>query len=104
VEIQCKAGCSRFHTTDFAKTFSPVIRQESLCLLMALSVTHGLSLHQVNMTTAFLNGMLEDEVCMQQPKGFECQGKEELVCKLNNGSQQSPCCWNSTLDSYLKEM
>jgi len=50
---------------------------------MVLSVKHGLSLHQVDVTTAFLNGTLEDEVYMQQPKGFDCQGKEELVRKLN---------------------
>jgi len=60
-----------------------VIRQESLHLLMALSVKHGFSLHQVDVTAAFLNRMLEDEVCIQQLKGFECLGKEELVCKLN---------------------
>ena len=74
---------------------------------MALSVKHGLSLHQVDVTTAFLNGTLDDEVYMQQPKGFECQGKEEFVCKLNKSIyelKQSPRCWNSTLDAYLKEM
>ena len=64
-------------------------------------------IHQVDVTTAFLNGILEDEVYMQQPKGFECPGKEEFVCKLNRsiyGLKQSPCCWNYTLDAFLKEM
>ena len=64
-------------------------------------------IHQVDVTTAFLNGTLEDEVYMQQPKGFECPGKEEFVCKLNRsiyGLKQSPSCWNSTLDAFLKEM
>ena len=100
-------GFTQQYGTDFDETFCPVIRQESLRLLMALSVKHGLSLHQVDVTTAFLNGTLEDEVYMQQPKGFECQGKEEFVCKLNKsiyGLKQSPRCWNSTLDTYLKEM
>ena len=64
-------------------------------------------IHQVDMTIAFLNGTLEDEVYMQQPKGFECPGKEEFICKLNKsiyGLKQSPCFWNSTLDAFLKEM
>ena len=58
------------------------MRQESLHFLMALSVQHGLVLHQVDVTTAFLNGTIDEEVYMQQPQGFVCQGKEELVCKL----------------------
>lgn len=100
-------GFTQQYGTDFDETFCPVVRQESLRLLMAMSVKHGLSLHQVDVTTAFLNGTLEDEVYMQQPKGFECLGKEEFVCKLNKsiyGLKQSPRCWNSTLDSYLKEL
>ena len=97
-------GFTQQYGTDFDETFCPVVRQESLQLLMALSVRYGLSIHQVYVTTAFLNGMLEDEVYMQQPKGFECPGKEEFVCKLNKtiySFKQSPCCWNSTLDACL---
>ena len=100
-------GFTQQYGTGFDETFCPVVRQESLRLLMAMSVKHGLSVHQVDVTTALLNGTLEDEVYMQQPKGFECQGKEEFVCKLNKsiyGLKQSPRCWNSTLDAYLKEM
>ena len=100
-------GFTHQYGTDFDETFCPVVRQESLQLLMALSVRYGLSIHQVDVTTAFLNGMLEDEVYMQQPKGFECPGKEEFVCKFNKSIyslKQSPCCWNSTLDAFLKEM
>ena len=71
---------------------------------MASSVKHGLSLHQVDVTTAFLNGTLEDKVYMQQPKGFKCQGKEEFACK-HLWLKQSARCWNPTLDaSYMKEM
>ena len=100
-------GFTQQYGTDFDETFCPVVRQESLQLLMALSVRYGLSIHQVDVTTAFLNGMLEKEVYMQQPKGFECPGKEEFVYKLNKSIyslKQLPCCWNSTLDAFLKEM
>ena len=60
-------GFTQQYGIDFDETFCPVVRQEALRLLMALSVRYGLSIHQVYMTIAFLNGTLEDEVYMQQP-------------------------------------
>ena len=50
--------------------FSPVIRFESLCTLVALAVQKGFSLHQMDVTAAFLNGDLKEEVYMKQPKTF----------------------------------
>jgi len=58
-------------------------------------------------TTAFLNGELEEEVYMQQPEGFITDGEENLVCKLRKsiyGLKQSPRCWNTALDSHLKDI
>ena len=100
-------GFTQKYGTDFDETFSPVVRLESLRMLIAKSVQHDLQLHQLDVTTAFLNGTLKEEVYMEQPKGFVCQGKEELVCKLKKslyGLKQAPRCWNSTLDSYLKTL
>ena len=61
----------------------------------------------MDVTTAFLNGDLLEEVCMKQPEGFEVNGKGELECKLNRsiyGLKQSPRCWNTVLDNKLKKM
>lgn len=91
---------------DYDKTFCPVVRQESLRVLIALSVNSGLKVHQVDVTTAFLNGTLE-EVFMKQPEGFEAEGKENLVCRLKKslyGLKQSPRYWNAALDTQLKKM
>ena len=44
---------------------------------------------------------------MKQPEGFEVEGKEDLVYKLNKslyGLKQSSRCWNSVLDEHLKSI
>ena len=56
----------------------------------------------MNITTAFLNGDLQEEVYMKQLKGFI---RDHLVCRLRkslNGLKQSPRCWNQVLDAQLK--
>jgi len=61
----------------------------------------------MDVTTAFLNGELKEEVYMQQPEGFVTEGQEHLVCRLKQsiyGLKQSPHCWNSALDSQLNKM
>lgn len=71
-EIQSKTSSTPKYGTDFDETFCPVVRQESLCLLMALSVRHDLHLCQVDITVTFLHGILEEEVYMQQPMQRVC--------------------------------
>ena len=64
-------------------------------------------LHQMDVTSAFLNGDLEEEVYMSQPEGFQVKGKEHLVYRLKRslyGLKQAPRCWNMTLDNLLKSM
>lgn len=39
--------------------------------------------HHMDKKIAFLNGELEQEICMRQPKGFVQTNKNNLVCKLN---------------------
>ena len=100
-------GYSQRYGQDYDETFSPVVRFESLRTVVALAVQNGLQMHQMDVTTAFLNGELHEEVYMKQPEGFAVRGKEGLVCRLRKsiyGLKQSPRCWNSALDIHLKKM
>ena len=100
-------GYSQQYGQDYDETFSPVVRFESLRTLLALAVQDGLCVQQLDITTAFLNGELQEEVYMEQPEGFKVRGKEGLVCKLKHslyGLKQAPRCWNSVLDKRLKEI
>ncbi len=47
---------------DYDETFSPVVRMESFRTLVAMSTQHDLQMHHVDVTTAFLNGILEGGV------------------------------------------
>lgn len=103
---RCKAhviaqGYSQQEGLDYDETFSPVIRVESVRSVIALACKKGLKLHQMDVTTAFLNGNLEEEIYMKQPEGFVADGQEHLVCRLKRslyGLKQSSRCWNQALD------
>lgn len=100
-------GFSQKLGLDYDETFSPVVRFESVRTVIALAVQNGLKLHQLDVTTAFLNGELQEEVYMKQPECFVAKGQEHLVCRLKRsiyGLKQSPRCWNSALHSQLKKM
>jgi hypothetical protein len=55
-------GFSQKAGTDYDQTFCPVVRQESFRTLLAVAVEQQMELHHVDVTTAFLNGKLEEEV------------------------------------------
>ena len=60
--------------------------------------------HQMDVVTAFLNGVLDEEIYMQQPDGYQVSGKENLVCRLKKslyGLKQAPRCWNQALKEFM---
>ena len=95
------------HGVDYDEIFCPVVKFESVWTVIALAAKHDLKLHQLDITTAFLNGELNEDMYMKQLEGFEVKGKEHLDCKQNRslyGLKQSPRCWNEALNSQLKKM
>ena len=89
---------------DYSETFSPVVKFQSIRVLLA---QHSLVLHQMDVVTAFLNGDLDETIYMEQPDGYVQKGKEKLVCKLKKslyGLKQSPRCWNKVLTEFMKSI
>ena len=75
-------GFTQKSRIDYDETFYSVVRFEPIRTINALAAKHNLRLHQVDITTAFLNGDLKEDIFMKQPEGFEIKGKEHMVCKL----------------------
>ncbi|KAJ9544735.1 hypothetical protein OSB04_024442 [Centaurea solstitialis] len=70
------------HGIDYDETFSPVAMLKSSRILMAISTYFNYEILQMDVKTAFLNGKLTEDVCMQQPKGFVDPKNPNEVCKL----------------------
>ena len=73
---------------------------------MALVAHYDLELHQMDVKTAFLNGDLEKNVYMAQPKGFVVEGKERMGCRLKKsiyGLKQASRQWYLKFDSTIRK-
>jgi hypothetical protein len=99
-------GFTQTEGVDYTETYAPVVKMTSIRVLLSIVAIHDLELHQMDVKTAFLNGVLEEDIYMQQPEGFIETGKEQLVCKLKRtlyGLKQSPRVWYQTIDKFFAE-
>ncbi|XP_039303435.1 uncharacterized protein LOC120357335 [Solenopsis invicta] len=68
---------------DYNETFSPVVRYDSLRVLLAMVAQHDLELVQFDVKTAFLNGRLKENIYMKIPDGLKVEDdKKDCVLKL----------------------
>ena len=63
-------GFSQKEGRDYEETFSPVARYTSIRSVLAVDVVMKWKIHQMNVKTTFLNGVVEEEVYVEQPLGL----------------------------------
>ena len=100
-------GFTQVPGIDFDETFSPVARFESLRLLLALAALEDWEIHQMDVKSAFLNGVLDEEIYMEQPQGFIVTGQETKVCRLKKaiyGLKQASRAWNLQFHGVLSTL
>ena len=91
---------------DFDEVFAPVSKYSTLRALMAVAAVEDLEVHQLDIKTAFLNGVLQEEVYIEQPIGYH-EGGPDIGCHLHRalyGLRQAPRAWHTRLTEELANM
>ena len=101
-------GYSQLPGIDYQETFSPTARITSIRMLAQLVVQHNLTIHQMDVKSAYLNAPIDCEIYVQQPEGFVVRGDdgEKWVWKLKKslyGLKQSGRNWNNLLHGNLMD-
>uniref|UniRef100_A0A803NKZ0 Reverse transcriptase Ty1/copia-type domain-containing protein n=1 Tax=Cannabis sativa TaxID=3483 RepID=A0A803NKZ0_CANSA len=89
---------------DFFETFSPVVKCATIRVSLSLAATNNWDIQQVNIDNAFLNGILTEDVYMEQPFGYVSLTHPSYVCKLQKalyGLRQAPRAWFDRLKNVL---
>lgn len=95
-------GFSQRAGIDYTDVYAPVVRYESVRILMAVTAANKLHLRQFDVKTAFLHGDLDEEIYMDQPAGFD--DGSGRVCRLLKGIyglKQAPRQWNKKFNDFL---
>ena len=66
-------GYAQVEGIDFGETFAPVARLEAIRIFLAYANHHDITLYQMDVKSAFLNGKLEEEVHVAQPQVLKIQ-------------------------------
>ena len=75
-------GYTKREGINYAETFSPVAMLKSIRILLSIAACLDFEIWQMDVKTAFLNGNLEEDIYILQPKGFVADKKDKLVYKL----------------------
>jgi hypothetical protein len=76
-------GFSQVKGLDFGETFAPVARLETIRILLVFAASKGFKLYQIDVKSAFLNGVIQGEVYVRQPPCFENPKYLDRVYKLS---------------------
>nr|GFA34902.1 retrovirus-related Pol polyprotein from transposon TNT 1-94 [Tanacetum cinerariifolium] len=89
---------------NFEESFAPVARIDAILIFIANAASKNMTIYQMDVKTAFLNGELKEEVYVSQPEGFVDPDHPTHVYRLEKalyGLKQAPRAWYDTLSRFL---
>jgi hypothetical protein len=72
--LVCK-GYALVEGVDYEETFAPMAILEAINMFLTFSSYKKFKVYQMDVKSTFLNGNLEEEVCIEQPEGFKLTNK-----------------------------
>ena len=100
-------GFSQVEGLDFNEIFSPVVRFETVRMMIALAALKNWHITGLDVKSAFLYGELDEELYMEQPEGFKVKGQEHKVMRLKRaiyGLKQAALAWWKALDESMASL
>jgi hypothetical protein len=100
-------GFSQVEGIDYDTIFSLVVQFETVQLMIALAALKHWHITGLDVKTAFLYGELNEELYMEQPKGFKVKGQEGKVLCLKHAIyrlKQATLAWWKVLDKSMGEL
>jgi hypothetical protein len=100
-------GFSQKEGIEYEETFSPVAIYTSIRTIISLAAKMKSKLHQMDVKTTFFNGVIEEEVYIEQPQGFEVEDINTHVCRLKKalyGLKQDPRAWYGRICNFLTSL
>nr|GEU49681.1 hypothetical protein [Tanacetum cinerariifolium] len=97
-------GYSQQEGIDYDETFAPVARIEAIRLFLAYAAHKDFTVYQMDVNTAFPNGILKEEVYVSQPLGFVSKQYQDHMYALDKalyGLKQAHRAWYDVLSQFL---
>ncbi|CAI7738802.1 unnamed protein product [Closterium sp. NIES-54] len=95
-------GFQQIKGKDFDEIFAPLGKGTTLRVMLGMAANRGWRIKQMDITTAFLNGIILEELYMLQPEGLD--DGSGRVCRLKKaiyGLKQAPRAWYHKLEETL---
>lgn len=98
-------GFAQENMFDYDTLYSPVASMTTIRMLLSIGTQFLFHFRQLDVTCAFLNGILKENVYVRFPQGHEIkQGKVLKLKKSLYGLRQSSKCWNEEINKCLIEI